>query len=63
MLQQVKIYRPDEHGVLQIVRTISRKEVVRMAEAKITQSKSNWKKKREVKCDKSKQDSAMPTKL
>ena len=63
MLQQVKIYRPDEHGVLQIIRTISQKEVVRMAEAKITQSKSNWKKKRETKRDKSKQVSAMPTEL
>ena len=49
MLQQVKIFRPDEHGVLQLVRTISQKNVVRMAEEKITQSKSNWKKKREIK--------------
>ena len=63
MLYGIKIYKPDERGVLQLVRTISRKEVVRMAEENITKSKSNWKKKRETKCDKNKKVPEMPTEL
>ena len=49
MLQQVKVFRPDADGNLKLVRVISQKEVIRQADKNITKSKSNWKKKREIK--------------
>ena len=63
MLQQVKVYRPDDAGNLKLVKVISKSEVIELADKNITKSKSNWKKKREVKFDKSKQVLAMPTEL
>ena len=45
MLQQVKVYRPNEKGILQLVRVISSEEVIRLADEKFNTKKFNKKKK------------------
>ena len=45
MLQQVKVYRPNEKGILQLVRVISSEEVIRLADEKLNKKKFNKKKK------------------
>ena len=44
-LQPVKIYKPNEKGILQLVRVISSEEVARMADDKFNKKKFNKKKK------------------
>ena len=44
MLQQVKIFRPDDYGCLHLVQVISQKEIIERAEEKYLK-KNKWKKK------------------
>ncbi len=42
-IQPVKIYKPDKKGILRLVRVISSKEVMRLADEKLT-NKQTWRK-------------------
>jgi hypothetical protein len=42
-LQSVKIYKPDKKGILRLVRVISSKEVMRLADEKFS-NKQKWRK-------------------